>query len=142
MAEEQSNEVDAQKEFLMAKINELTDGVAPGYGEEFLEELMRRLEKTVFDFNEEVTLLLDMLKSQSIERNEKLNDLIEKGDQVIIESVKSEKSSAETEMSDWEKRLESQSDSSGNKNESELKSVKEKSPVKKSIFSWKKKKKD
>ena len=142
MAEEQSNEVDAQKEFLMAKINELTDGVAPGYGEEFLEELMRRLEKTVFDFNEEVTLLLDMLKSQSIERNEKLNDLIEKGDQVITESVKSEKSSAETEMSDWEKRLESQSDSSGKKNESESKSVKEKSPVKKSIFSWKKKKKD
>ena len=142
MAEEQSNEVDAQKEFLMAKINELTDGVAPGYGEEFLEELMRRLEKTVFDFNEEVTLLLDMLKSQSIERNEKLNDLIEKGDQVITESVKSEKSSAETEMSDWEKRLESQSDSSRKKNESESKSVKEKSPVKKSIFSWKKKKKD
>ncbi|MFL3050441.1 MAG: hypothetical protein ACJZ02_02010 [Candidatus Neomarinimicrobiota bacterium] len=142
MAEEQSNEVDAQKVFLMAKINELTDGVAPGYGEEFLEELMRRLEKTVFDFNDEVTLLLDMLKSQSIERNEKLNDLIEKGDQVIIESVKSEKSSAETEMSDWEKRLESQSDSSEKKNESESKSVKEKSPVKKSIFSWKKKKKD
>ena len=142
MAEEQSNEVDAQKEFLMAKINELTDGVAPGYGEEFLEELMRRLEKTVVDFNEEVTLLLDLLKSQSIERNEKLNDLIEKGDQVITESVKSEKSSAETEMSDWEKRLESQSDSSGKKNESESKSVKEKSPVKKSIFSWKKKKKD
>jgi hypothetical protein len=142
MAEEQSNEVDAQKEFLMAKINELTDGVAPGYGEEFLEELMRRLEKTVVDFNEEVTSLLDMLKSQSIERNEKLNDLIEKGDQEKTASVKSEKSAAETEMSDWEKRLEAQGDSSAEKNESETKSVKEKKPVKKSIFSWKKKKKD
>ena len=53
MTEEQSKEIDAQKEFLMAKINELTDCVAPGYGEEFLEELMRRLEKTVVDFNEE-----------------------------------------------------------------------------------------
>ena len=69
MTEEQSKEIDAQKEFLMAKINELTDGVAPGYGEEFLEELMRRLEKTVVDFNEEVTSLIDMLKSQSRERN-------------------------------------------------------------------------
>ena len=142
MTEEQSKEIDAQKEFLMAKINELTDGVAPGYGEEFLEELMRRLEKTVVDFNEEVTSLIDMLKSQSIERNKRLKDLIEHGDQVETKSVSSEKSAAETEMSDWEKRLEAQGDSKVKRNESESKPVKENKQVKKSIFSWKKKKKE
>ena len=142
MTEEQSKEIDAQKEFLMAKINELTDGVAPGYGEEFLEELMRRLEKTVVDFNEEVTSLIDVLKSQSIERNKRLKDLIEHGDQVETKSVSSEKSAAETEMSDWEKRLEAQGDSKVKRNESESKPVKENKQVKKSIFSWKKKKKE
>ena len=47
MAEEQTQDIDAQKQYLMAKINELTDGVAPGYGEAFVEELLGRLEKTV-----------------------------------------------------------------------------------------------
>ena len=97
MVEEQEVNVDAQKEFLMAKINQLTDGIAPGYGEEFLEELMRRLEKTVADFNDEVTTLLDMLKSQSAERNEKLKELIEKGEENISESKKPSKTAAEEE---------------------------------------------
>ena len=103
---------------------------------------MRRLEKTVVDFNEEVTSLIDMLKSQSIERNKRLKDLIEHGDQVETKSVSSEKSAAETEMSDWEKRLEAQGDSKVKRNESESKPVKENKQVKKSIFSWKKKKKE
>ena len=77
MAEEENTEIDAQKEFLMAKINEMTAGVAPGYGEAFLEELMNRLEKTVSEFNEEVNVLLETLKSQSVERHEKLQKLIE-----------------------------------------------------------------
>ncbi|MBF88387.1 MAG: hypothetical protein CMG75_01800 [Candidatus Marinimicrobia bacterium] len=139
MVEEQEVNVDAQKEFLMAKINQLTDGIAPGYGEEFLEELMRRLEKTVADFNDEVTTLLDMLKSQSAERNEKLKELIEKGEENISESKKPSKTAAEEEMSDWEKRLEAQGDSPVKETISEKKSKKEEKPAKKGFFRRKKK---
>jgi hypothetical protein len=77
MAEEQAQDIDAQKKYLMAKINELTDGIAPGYGEAFLEELMGRLEKTVSEFNEEVSELLESLKVRSAERDEKLKEMME-----------------------------------------------------------------
>ena len=69
MAEEQAQDIDAQKKYLMAKINELTDGIAPGYGETFLEELMGRLEKTVSEFNEEVSEFVDSLKVRCGERD-------------------------------------------------------------------------
>ena len=80
MAEEQTQDIDTQKQYLMAKINELTDGIAPGYGEAFLEELMGRLEKTVSEFNEEVSELLESLKVRSAERDEKLKEMMESGD--------------------------------------------------------------
>ncbi len=143
MAEEQSAEIDAQKEFLMAKINEMTDGVAPGYGEAFLEELMNRLEKTVSEFNEEVTALLETLRSQSVERHEKLQELIEQGGEAPQQEPASEMSSAESEMSDWEKRLESGGDAAA-KHETPTEKAEEKEeeePKKKGRCRRKKKKK-
>ena len=85
MAEEQVQDIDAQKKYLMAKINELTDGIAPGYGETFLEELMGRLEKTVSEFNEEVSELIESLKVRSAERDEKLKEMLEGGDDSAAE---------------------------------------------------------
>ena len=140
MAEEQKLEIDAQKEFLMAKINEMTDGVAPGYSESFLEELMNRLEKTVADFNEEVTALLETLKSQSAERHEKLQELIDRGDEEAQQSA-TEISSAESEISDWEKRLESGDVTPADEAASEENTEKVEEPKKKGLFRRKKKKK-
>ena len=116
MAEEQAQDIDTQKQYLMAKINELTDGIAPGYGETFLEELMGRLEKTVSEFNEEVSELLESLKVRSAERDEKLKEMMERGDDSAADpsAVNGDVSAAESEMSDWEKRLESKaSDADG-----------------------------
>ncbi len=137
MTEEQNREIDAQKEFLMAKINEMTDGVAPGYGEAFLEQLMNRLEKTVSEFNEEVTALLETLKAQSVERNEKLQDLIEQGGKSPKQEHEFEMTSAETEMSDWEKRLESGVSAVSNKESPD--EQEEEEPKKKGFFKRRKK---
>lgn len=141
MAEEQNTEIDAQKEFLMAKINEMTDGVAPGYGEAFLEQLMNRLEKTVSEFNDEVTALLDTLKSQSADRHQKLQELIEHGGEAPKQELESGVTSAENEMSDWEKRLESGGDASSQKESpAEQEKEEKKEPKKKGFFRRKKKK--
>ena len=142
MAEEQNREIDAQKEFLMAKINEMTDGVAPGYGEAFLEELMNRLEKTVSEFNEEVTVLLESLQAQSAERHEKLQELIEQGGEAPMQEPASGVTSAESEMSDCEKRLESSGDPAAwEENPVEESEGEEKEELKKKGFFGRRKKK-
>ena len=145
MAEEQAQDIDAQKKYLMAKINELTDGIAPGYGEAFLEELMGRLEKTVSEFNEEVSELLESLKVRSAQRDEKLKEMMERGDDSEAEpsAVNSDESAAESEMSDWEQRLESKAKDAGGETKSAPKGdeeEEEEKPKKKGFFSRKKKK--
>ena len=144
MAEEQAQDIDTQKQYLMAKINELTDGIAPGYGEAFLEELMGRLEKTVSEFNEEVSELLESLKVRSAERDEKLKEIMERGNDSAAEpsAVNDDVSLAESEVSDWEKRLESKASDAGNKTESALKSNEEEEKLKKKGFFSRKKEKD
>ena len=146
MAEEQAQDIDTQKQYLMAKINELTDGIAPGYGEAFLEELMGRLEKTVSEFNEEVSELLESLKVRSAERDEKLKEMMERGDDSAAEpsAVNGDVSAAESEMSDWEKRLETKAGNAGVETEPAPKGdeeEEEEKPKKKGFFSRKKKKK-
>ena len=145
MAEEQAQDIDNQKKYLMAKINELTDGIAPGYGEAFLEELMGRLEKTVSEFNEEVSELLESLKVRSAERDEKLKEMMESGDDSTDEpsAVNGDVSAAELEMSDWEKRLESKASDTGGETEAAPKSDEEEEevkPKKKGFFNRNKKK--
>ena len=145
MTEEQTQDIDTQKQYLMAKINELTDGIAPGYGEAFLEELMGRLEQTVSEFNEEVSELLESLKVRSAQRDEKLKEMMERGDDSAAEpsAVNGDVSAAESEMSDWEKRLESKVSDAGGETDPAPKGDKEEEeekPKKKGFFSRKKKK--
>lgn len=98
-------QVDIQKKYLMAKINELIDGVGSDYGETLMEELITRMERTVGHFHDEVTELLETLKSRAQERNDRLKSMI--SEQEIVTDIKEAPiSSAEQEMSDWEMRLE------------------------------------
>lgn len=98
-------QVDIQKKYLMAKINELIDGVGSDYGETLMEELISRMERTVGHFHDEITELLETLKSRAQERNDRLKSMI--SEQEIVTDIKEAPiSSAEQEMSDWEMRLE------------------------------------
>jgi len=135
------DQVDVQKRYLMAKIDDLIDGVGPGYGKALMEELIIRMERTVGHFHEEITELLNILKSRASERNEKLVSLMKKEEGDITIEKKEPISSAEQEISDWEKKLEFTESEKEESVESETKKPPEekKETKKKGLFKRKKK---
>lgn len=102
--------VDKQKEYLVDKFGGLIKQIGDGYGQPLQEELIRRLEKTISDFHEEVEELLENLKNRSAEREERLKELLEKA-AMPDEPVEPEPGDGEPEpdLSEWEKRLERKS---------------------------------
>jgi len=129
--------VDKQKEYLVEKFGGLIKQIGDGYGQPLQEELIRRLEKTISEFHDEVTELIDTLKNRSAERQQKLKELWEKGAEVAepdapaAESVEGE----EEDLSEWEQRLEEKSKKAGSS--SKVKGEEEK-PKKKGLFGKKK----
>lgn len=99
-------QIDFQKQFLFKKIDELVEGIGPGYGEALMEELISRMERTIALFHDEVSELLDTLKSRREERDARLKDLFEKGDSEKEVETYKPLSSAEIEMSEYERKLE------------------------------------
>ena len=91
---------DGRKKYLTDKLDNLLDGINESYGSMLLEELIKRLETTIHEFNEEMNSLYKQLVKQEKER------------QNILEMMKSG-SAADTKekdkdspLSDWEKKLE------------------------------------
>ena len=74
-----------------------------------LDELMTRLQRTIVDFNDEITSVMDELKLSSNRRNQIIHDLMEgkesESNQQNVGEEDHSKSDA-PEMSEWEKRLE------------------------------------
>lgn len=130
-------QIDFQKQFLFKKIDELVEGIGPGYGEALMEELISRMERTIALFHDEVAELLDTLKSKREERDARLKDLFEKGD--IEKEVETSEplSSAEVEMSEYERKLEERADKASIK-EVTSKKVDEEKPKKRGFFRKKK----
>ncbi len=112
MAENQVEEqaaIDQQKQYLQEQLGGLLDQVGDGYGTPLLEELIRRLERTIAEFHEEVTELLVTLKKTSVERRGKLRarweHRQEPGPETKSEAVSEGRTEETPEMSDWEQRL-------------------------------------
>ena len=153
MADEETREnqnTDAHKQFILEKMDEMVEGLGPGYGEALMGELIGRMEKTVAHFHDEVTQMLESLKSSSDEREQKLKKLVEAeaaGEEASAapepaEEVGAEESSeAEQEMSEWEKRIEAKASGKGEEPAAAPKSEKKEEPKKKKgLFGRKKKK--
>ncbi|MCH7732661.1 MAG: hypothetical protein IIB44_09125 [Candidatus Marinimicrobia bacterium] len=130
-------QIDFQKQFLFKKIDELVEGIGPGYGEALMEELISRMERTVALFHDEVAELLDTLKSRREERDARLKDLFEKGDIEKEVEISEPLSSAEVEMSEYERKLEERAAKASIK-EGTSKKVDEEKPKKRGFFSKKK----
>ena len=125
MADEETREnqnTDAHKHFILEKMDEMVEGLGPGYGEALMGELIGRMEKTVAHFHDEVTQMLESLKSSSDEREQKLKKLVEAeaaGEEASAapepaeEAGAEESSEAEQEMSEWEKRIEAKASGKG-----------------------------
>ena len=136
MADTNSNgedkpKVDPQKQYLIEQFGNLMEKVGEGYGGPLQEELIRRMEQTIADFDEEVSEMLESLRDNSVKRQEKLKEIWENPEQSNPQNQDSDKS-VDEDASDWEKRVESMA-SEGGDNQSQEEEPKEE-PKKKGLF--------
>jgi len=104
------NNQDSRLGYLNDKLDDLLDGINASYGEELFNELVKRLERTVNDFNDEISVLTEEVKGNSEKRAEIIHTLMEGQDMAQTETTADEvqeTSNLDSEiLSEWEKRLE------------------------------------
>lgn len=105
------NNQDSRFGYLNEKLDDLLEGINSSYGEELFNELVMRLDRTINDFNEEISVLTEAVKGNSEKRAEIIHTLMEGSDSISTESSTQEEqgqsSNLDSEiMSEWEKRLE------------------------------------
>ena len=136
MADTNSNgedkpKVDPQKQYLIEQFGNLMEKVGEGYGGPLQEELIRRMEQTIADFDEEVSEMLESLRDNSVKRHEKLKEIWENPEQSAPPSEDSATGSLDENASDWEKRVENMDSKDG---DTELKEEPKEEPKKKGLF--------
>ena len=94
-----------RKKYLIEKLDDLLLGINVNYGSHLMEELASRLQKTVDEFKEELQDLIGTLKTSNEKKEELLTKIIS-GEAEITKISESEKVEQESELSEWEKRLE------------------------------------
>ena len=105
------NNQDSRLGYLNEKLDDLLEGINSSYGEELFNELVLRLERTINDFNEEISELTEAVKGNSEKRAEIIHTLMENSDSIATtqnsQDNTAEGSNLDSEiMSEWEKRLE------------------------------------
>ena len=105
------NNQDSRLGYLNEKLDDLLEGINSSYGEELFNELVLRLERTINDFNEEISELTEAVKGNSEKRAEIIHTLMEGSDSTATtqnsQNNTVEGSNLDSEiMSEWEKRLE------------------------------------
>ena len=105
------NNQDSRLGYLNEKLDDLLEGINSSYGEELFNELVLRLERTIHDFNEEISELTEAVKGNSEKRAEIIHTLMEGSDSISTtqnsQDNTAEGSNLDSEiMSEWEKRLE------------------------------------
>ena len=130
---EDKPKVDPQKQYLIEQFGNLMEKVGEGYGGPLQEELIRRMEQTIADFDEEVTEMLENLRDNSEKRHEKLKQIWENPEEASAsESSGDDAPGSSEDSSDWEKRLEGMTD--GAEGEDSTDAPKEEEPKKKGLF--------
>ena len=84
--------------YLSDKVNNLVGNIGSQYGDLLLDELFRRLDNTINDFDDEISHLFSSLKERE-EKKQSVIGLMKKGKKVTKESKGSEL------ISDWEIKL-------------------------------------
>ena len=139
--------IDPQKKYLMDQFGNLMEQVGDGFGGPLQEELIKRLEQTVADFHEEVTEMIENLKDNAEKRHETLKEIwnnpdaaveAEDNDLPLETSSQSPIQNDNSEMSEWERKLEA-AGKLGDSEKSEKNETKEEKPKKKGFFGRKKK---
>ena len=111
-----------QKSYIIEQFESILDKIGEGYGEPLQNELIRRMEKTIEEFHNDITDLISQLQDQREKRQNTLKNMLEGDEQSQLETKSSP--TKEKEISTYERRIE-EKDSSKNQSESnELKSEK------------------
>ena len=105
------NNQDSRLGYLNEKLDDLLEGINSSYGEELFNELVLRLDRTINDFNDEISELTEAVKGNSEKRAEIIHTLMEGSDSISTnqnsQDNTTEWSNLDSEiMSEWEKRLE------------------------------------
>ena len=105
------NNQDSRLGYLNDKLDDLLEGINASYGEELFNELVTRLDRTINDFNDEISDLTEAVKGNSEKRADIIHTLMEGQDQAIQTDQNNEDGNDSTGldseiMSEWEKRLE------------------------------------
>ena len=105
------NNQDSRFDYLSEKLDDLLEGINSSYGEELFNELVLRLDRTINDFNDEISDLTEAVKGNSEKRAEIIHTLMEGNDSISTDLNAQEDqektSNLDSEiMSEWEKRLE------------------------------------
>jgi len=130
---EDKPKVDPQKQYLIEQFGNLMEKVGEGYGGPLQEELIRRMEQTIADFDEEVTEMLENLRDNSEKRHEKLKQIWENPEELNAGDSSDDGASGVSEdSSDWEKRLEGMADEAGE--DANAEKSKDEKPKKKGLF--------
>ena len=129
---EDKPKVDPQKQYLIEQFGNLMEKVGEGYGGPLQEELIRRMEQTIADFDEEVSEMLESLRDNSVKRHEKLKEIWENPEQSSPSNGEGAAESVDENASDWEKRVETMASKDGD-TESKEEEPKEE-PKKKGLF--------
>ena len=141
----QGSSLDPQKKYLMDQFGNLMEKVGDGFGGPLQEELINRLEQTIADFHEEVSEMMASLKENAEKRHEKLKEIWNNPDASLVETDDQQSNSnvakSETEMSEWERRLEEAGKlgDSGSSNPKPSVPVENEAPKKKGLFGRKRK---
>jgi hypothetical protein len=126
---EDKPKVDPQKQYLIEQFGNLMEKVSEGYGGPLQEELIRRMEQTIADFDEEISEMLESLRDNSVKRHEKLKEIWENPNEGSSQDASgSDGAGPPEDASDWEKRLE------GKAEDSKEEEPKEEEPKKKGLF--------
>ena len=91
------NSKEGRKKFITEYLDDLLVGINESYGPILLEELQKRLEFTINEFNEEIAEAFSMLKKRDKDRKAFFKDTVE---EVIGDNVNSDNKTL------WEKKLE------------------------------------
>lgn len=105
------SETGKRSEYLKHKLDDILDNIGQSYGKRMADELMKRLEKTILDFNAEVVQMLDKLevleeqRLKELEAEKKAAARKEAGEPAqTVEEQEPEDEFAN--MSEFEKRIE------------------------------------
>ena len=71
------NNQDSRLGYLNDKLDDLLDGINTSYGEEVFNELVTRLERTINDIKEDISVLTEEVKGNSEKRAEIIHTLME-----------------------------------------------------------------